>query len=85
MSYTPHKNDGTPPQHEYYVTGGVDEHGPYYVYCATSGQPTVDSFIRNVAMATRFESVEEFKDCQRTYPGMWGLKLFKVAVVGEVE
>lgn len=83
--YTPHKNDGTPALHEYYVPGTVDEHGPLYVYCMTSNQPTVDSFIRDLQNTVRFETPEEFEDRKRTYPGLRGLKLFKIGVIEVVE
>lgn len=80
MSYTPHKNEGTPAQHEYYVPGIIDEVGPAYVYCMTAGQPTVDSFIRDLSRTVRYNSPAEFERDQRRYPGIRGMKLFKVAV-----
>jgi len=81
MSYTPYKNDGIPPQHEYYVPGIIDEHGPLYVYCMTSNQPTVDSFIRDLNRTVRFNTIEEFEEHKRPYPGLKGMKLFKVGVI----
>lgn len=78
MSYIPHLNEGTPAQHEYYVPGMVDEHGPAYVYMMTSNQPTVDSFIRDLRRTVQFKTPHEFEDHKRTYPGLRGLSLFKV-------
>jgi hypothetical protein len=85
MKYIPHKNDSTPPLHEYYVPGIIDDNGHAYVYCMTSGQPTVDSFIRDLRSTVRYQSVEEFENDKRAYPGLRGLKLFRVGVIGEVK
>lgn len=81
MKYTPHKNEGTPALHEYYVPGIVDETGPCYVYSMSSGEPTVDSFIRDLTVTVRYSSPAEFEQDKKFYPGLRGMKLFKVAVV----
>jgi hypothetical protein len=83
--YTPHKNESTPPLHEFYVPGIIDEQGPAYVYCMTSGRPTVDSFIRDLSNTVRYDTPAEFEQSKRAYPGLRGLKLFKVAVIEEVK
>lgn len=80
MSYMPHKNESIPALHEYYVSGIIDEIGPAYVYCMTSMQPVVDSFIRDLSKAIRFKTPDEFEQRKRAYPGLHNMRLFKVAV-----
>lgn len=84
MGYVPHNNPSTPAAHHYYVAGRVVDGEREYVYCMTSGQPTVDFFIRDLGKAIRFPSVTEFVDRKKNCPGLLGLPLWPVCIEGEV-
>lgn len=81
MNYVPHNCPTTPPQHTYYVAGRVVKGEREYVYCMTSHQPTVDSFIRDLSKAVNWPTRAEFVADKRNYPGLKGLKLWKVGVI----
>lgn len=84
MQYEPHSNPDTPPAHEYVVAGRLKPDGTReYVYCMTSGQPTVDSFISDLSNAVRFRDAVDFSARKKGYPGLRGLTLWRVGILDQ--
>lgn len=76
-----HNNPGVSPLHEYYIVGRVVNGCREYAYMMTAHMPKPDSYISDLSMAIKYDSLQDIEDSKSHYPSLKTLTIWKVGVL----